>query len=186
MSLNSIRTRIDKLSEEYYTTHNKSRIFKSAQKKDCADYISNNVSLNTLIHNTAFIINETNKVFIDYTIFKTYITPELFPNLIEHIKLLNINVIEQYGSFELHVNWATYSISAHERYKNIFPLFEEAHSNYKYDFSELVTKVYIYNTPSIINMITPFLKPLIDPAVLDKIVLYEKQNSAELLSKLFE
>lgn len=183
-SIDSIKSRINKLSEEYYTTNNKHNIFKSNQKKDCAKFISTNVSINSLIHNTAYIIRETNKIYFDYTIFKTYATPELFNQIVDHVKNLNIQAIEKHGSFEIHVNWATYTVSAHERYKNIFQMFSIAHSNHEYDFSSLISNIYIYNTPSIINMVTAFIKPFIEPIVLEKLIIYDKQESNRLLNTL--
>lgn len=184
MYSSEFKSRIEKLTEDYYNKNNKNLVFKSNQKADCANYISSSLNVDELIQNTAYIIPGTNKVFIDYTIFKTYGTPEVFQPVINHIKNLNISCIEKYGSFEVHLNCESYTVSAHERYKEIFILFTNAHMNCGYLFSELVSGVFVYNTPSIINIVLTFCKPFIETVVLSKIILYDKHVSKDLLHKL--
>lgn len=186
MSSSVLKTKLEQLSNDYYNTNNKNILFKNKQKNDCAKFISSNLDINELLLHTAYIIPNTNKIFIDYTMFKTYGTPEIFQPLIAHIKNLNIYCIKTYGNFEIHLNSDGYTVSAHERYKDFFQLFTIAHTNSEYEFSELVSNIFVYHSPSIVNMVFTFCKPFIEPVVMSKIVLYDKKQSNELIQKLLE
>ncbi len=186
MSTNEFKNRLDKIKTDYYSI-NKPSIFKKNQKVECAKSITTQISLTHLLNNTAYILNGTNKVYFDYTVFKTYATPEIFPHVVNHIKQLNIQAIQMHGSFETQVNWATYTISAHERYKDIFRLFSLAHTDdCIYDFSALLTKFNVYNTPTIMNIISTFITPFIDPVVISKITLHDKLASQSIISMLLD
>jgi len=186
MSTDEFKTRLDKMKADYYSK-NKPSIFNKKQKDECAKSIAINCPLPYLLNNTAYILNNTNKVYFDYTVFKTYATCENFPHIVNHIKQLNIQAIQMYGSFEIHINWATYTISAHERYKDIFRLFSLAHTDdCRYDFSALLTRFNVYNTPAIMNIISTFITPLIDPIVISKIHLHDKVVSEPIIRMLLD
>jgi hypothetical protein len=77
--------RINELTSQYYSDNKKNMFFKSNQKMECASVVSNQIGINELIQNTIFLIPDTNSVFMDYTVFKTYATPDNYPKIVNYI-----------------------------------------------------------------------------------------------------
>ena len=87
-----------------------------------------------LFANTIYILSNTNKLYFDYTFFKTYATPPIFHSLVEYIYDLIKQTIQKYNSYEIHINWNTYTISAHDRYKELYTLFLNRYDNFDKNF----------------------------------------------------
>jgi len=183
---NEFMEKISDLSSKYYSENKKNIFFKKNQKNDCALSITNAVGIDELIVKTIYIIPNTNSVFLDYTIFKTYATAEYYSNILNYIFSLFQECVTKYGVYNTHVNLDTFTISAAERYKNIIELFLENCMNYGCDYSNELNKMYIYNTPNTFKNISPILMPLIDPVVKQKIVFYDKNTSSEILKTLLK
>ena len=109
--------KISELQSQYYSGTKKNRFFKTQQKNDCAASIAQQVRLPDLLKHTIYVIQGTNKVYFDYTVFKTYASPSLFEPIIDYFIQLVEYCIATYGCYEMHVNWLSYSISAHERFR---------------------------------------------------------------------
>ena len=77
MSVN-FQKKITQLQNNYYKDNTKCVLFKSNQKIDCANTISNAFNKNELFSNTVYILSNTNQLYFDYTFFKTYATPPIF------------------------------------------------------------------------------------------------------------
>ena len=184
MNLN-FQERIAQLQSTYYKENKKSVIFKSKQKIDCAASILTSINDNELFSNTIYILPNTNKIYFDYTCFKSYATPEIFKPLIEYIYNLIKLTIEKYKSYELHINWNTYSISAHERYKELYNLFLN-NENTCFNFQDNLSNLYVYYTPNVIQIISNLMTPIIHPVILSKVTLYNKSESEILLQNLLQ
>jgi hypothetical protein len=176
--------KINELKESYYSTNTKNSFFKKSQKMDCAKYISDSIDLNTLIDNTVYAIPEKNIVFINYPVFKYYANPENYSQIIEHIITVFKYVIEYYGSYEVYINLSSFTVSAAERYKEVIKIFCDTCLNDGTNFSELLVKFHILNTPTVMEMIVKILKPLADPVVMQKIQFYKKEESADLVATM--
>jgi len=182
---NNFLEKIQQLQGEYYNKNGKNTIFKKSQKTECAAIISNSMDLQQLLNHTMYIIPNTNKVFFDYTVFKLYATPDNYNAIIDHVLCLFQICINNYGTYESHFNLLSYTVSACERYKSIFPvLFDACFKNGK-TFSDKLDKLYIYNTPSCMASIIQIMTPLIDPIVRPKINFYTKSETEDKLKELF-
>lgn len=183
---NELMSRIEKLQADYYADSKKSFFFKKQQKEDCAAFIcnGNDVKLEEMLSHTVFIIPNTNKVFFDYTIFKTYAIPDNYDSIIKRVLTLFQECISLHGGFEAHVNLATFTISAFERYKAIITKFCEECFKNNTQYSVDLVKFCIYNSPSMIDMISATARPFIDDNVRSKIVLYNKKESEKLIHQL--
>lgn len=82
--------------------------------------------------------------------------------------------------FECHLNLSTFTVSAAERYKEIVEIFNVVGLQNDTDYSNQLTHLYVYNTPSSIDHISKIIFCLIEPALRAKIVLYNKAESALL------
>ena len=171
---NSFQIKLEELQKQYYTCNTKNIIFKSAQKIECANTINTTINKNKLFQNTIYVINNTNKLYFDYPIFKTYASPSIFVELTEYIYLLIKNIIQKFNTYELHINWNTYSISAHERYKDLYTIFLNKYEVDGFNFHDNLNKLYVYFTPNIIQAISGLMRPLIHPVVLTKLYLLIK------------
>jgi len=182
---NDFLNEINKLKTNYYSKNPKNILFPSKQKMDCAQSITNVIDFDKLIQNTIYQVRDTNKIFIDYTVFKIYANPENYLLIIDSIFSVFDSVIHQYGSFEIHFNLNTFSVTACQRYKKIIELFIEKCIQKKSEYTKKVMKLYLYYTPTVFDNIALILQQWIHPEVRDKFVLYNKIESIERTQQLF-
>lgn len=168
--------KINELKESYYSENSKKSFFKKSQKLDCAKFVSESIDLNTLIDNTVYAIPGKNIVFINYPVFKLYANPDNYTQIIDHIITVFKYIIEYYNTFDVYINLSTFTVSAAERYKEVIRLFCDSCFNDGTNFSELLIKFHILNTPSVMEMIVKILKPLANPLVIDKIAFHTKEE----------
>ena len=173
-------SKIQTAQSEFYNNQTKKNIFKSAQKNECAHFVTNNVSLEQLIECTAFILPNTNKVYFNYLVFKTYGSPENAKPIYNHIIALIESILTTYDSYEFHVNLKTFSVSACHRYYSMIVSSIESNTL----FSEKLHKLVLYHTPFIIDQVTVMLYQTIKP-FLHRIE-YVKEKSEERIAQLFK
>jgi hypothetical protein len=176
---------MEQYKDEYFQSKGKNTFFKKNQKMDCAKEISQTFSIEQMIERTVYNIPNTNKVVFDYNVFKLYAYSENFETIVDGVIRLYDSVLLRYSSFEVHVLLNSFSISAAERYKNAIQMFCNKSINSDTQYSELITNIYIYHTPTMIESISTLLRPFIDKRITNKVVYYSKGDSDELLKKLF-
>jgi len=177
---------VDDLQKNYYEENGKSILFKNSQKTKCAEYLTSHIDISVLLKNTAFIIPNTNKVLLDYTIFKTYAHESIYEMVIQYILNLFSNCIDKYGSFDAQINLKSFTISAAQRYCDVIKLFcsKCLQSNTRY--ASHINKLVIYNTPSMIDTISKMFRPFINDNVRSRIELKNADQSTEMLQILEE
>ena len=179
-----LHKRIAELTNQYYSDNKKNVFFKSNQKLDCATQVTNQIGINELIQKTIYLIPNTNLVFMDYTVFKTYATPENYSKIVSYILSLFDYCISNYGDFCAHVNLDSFTISAAERYKNIIECFLTNCMSSESQYSLRLKTMHIYNTPTTFQNISKLLMPFIDQLVKHKIIFYDKKTSGDLIDNL--
>jgi hypothetical protein len=181
-----IKSKIVDVHNIFYSTNPRNYIFKNSQKIECAEQVAQNIDLNLLMKNTVFIIPETNKIFFNYSMFKTYANPSVYVMMIKYILTLFDECIRIYNKFEIHVDLNTFSISAAHRYKSAIEMFcsEFLSSKNKITIYEHLERFYLYNTPSMIDNISMLLSPFINDQVRYKIEYVSKKDSIAFLDKL--
>jgi hypothetical protein len=180
----SFREKIIKLQDNYYSIHSKNSLFKKSQKIDCAKYISESFELNDLIDNTIFVIPDTNRLYIDYTILKLYANLDNCEKIIDHIMNIFKYIIEYYNNYEVFLNLDSFTVSAAERYKDIIKMFFNKCLSESTQFVMLLTKFNILNIPSVMELIIKIFKPFADPIVIERIHYYTKEESAQFIESL--
>jgi hypothetical protein len=174
---------IAKLQEEYYSNNQKKTFFKQNQKKECANKIISNIDIQTLFNKTLFIIPEKRIIYFDYTIFKTYITAEIFDSFLEYEYNLTNEWVNTIESYQLHINVQSLSISAFERYRSCI---DKVLQRYPPICQKCIkmNKIFVYFTPNMfeqmLNIISPFISHL-----REKMIFYSKVDSPMYLSHLF-
>jgi len=168
MSSNNLLEEVERFKEEYYKTNRKNIFFKKSQKQDFARKVSDNFNINELLEKTIYIDSLTNRVFIDYNVFKLYANEDTYPIIKNHAK----NIYNfQNKSFEFHIDINGFTISAAERYKSFF---EMMFSEFMVNNEDLITKIYIYNSPSIIDTLMSFFKNIFTTNIKNKIIIVPK------------
>ena len=172
--------KLQKTQSEFYKTQAKKMVFKQEQKKACANYVTTNGRIEDLIECTVFIVPNTNILFFDYPVFKTYGNPETSKPLYVHIIKVIETILSTYDTFEFHINLKTFSVSACHRYYSMIVCSVDTNQI----FTEKLSKLVIYNTPFIIDQITRLLYNTVK-SFLHKTE-YVKEHSEERISQLLK
>lgn len=168
---------------EFYKSEKKNMFLKKTQKQNFAKKMSETFNLEDMIQRTVFIIPGTNKICFDYTVFKCYACPDNYEKIMDYVLGLYDFILLQYPNFEANILLDTFTISAAERYKLVIQHFCNKCIASKY--VDLITTINIYYTPYMIETISALLKPFVDKNIVNRVVFFSKQESPELLHKLF-
>jgi hypothetical protein len=183
---------LNKMKSEYYTESKPNMFFKNTQKIQCAETISKNLELATLLGKTAYILqnNSKNIIYIEYPLFKLFANPENYTAIVEHLINLILIFIANKATYEIHINLKGFTISAAERYKQVIQLFCNQccslSNTSNISFVEDLTILKIYHTPSVMESISRMLSSLTDPTVKKKLVFCSKAESDGLMQQLFQ
>jgi len=184
-STDNLLAQMEKFKSDFLDSEGKNSFFKKSQKLDCAKKMSQTFNLQDMIQKTVFIVPGTNKIMFDYTIFKLYACPENYNEIIDYIIVLYDWLLIQYPTFEANIILDSFTISAADRYKGVIQLFCSKCMNTQTKYSNLTEKINIYYTPSMIESISTLLKPFIDKELGERIVLFSKADSPEIIQKLY-
>lgn len=185
MSSDPLICLMEKYKQDYLQEKGKNTFFKKSQKIDCAKELSQAFSLEDMIHRTIFNIPNTNKVVFDYNVYKLYAHPDNYEKIVNGVILVYDDVLLRYPTFEVHMLLNSFTISAAERYKGAIHSFCNRSMNANTTYSDLITNVFIYHTPSMMDSISTLLRPFIDQTINKKIVYFSKSESDDLIKKLF-
>ena len=176
-----ILEQIAKSQQQFYEHNSKARLFKNNQKLQCAKQVAEQVNLQQMINMTAFVIPNTNKFYFNYLIFKTYGHPDNCRQVYDHFHHLVKQIVDNYGTFEMHINLSTFTVSACARYqKMIMSSFDE--NTY---LTEKITRMNVYHTPNVIEQITTMLYSSVKH--LSNVThFYKKDESYDMIQTLFE
>lgn len=188
MNQQEIFESMENFKNKYYNQNTKNSLFKKSQKLDCAVQLckSPDFHLETAIKNTIFIMSDSNRIFFNYEIFKYYGNPENYEAIVNYILSLILLCISKYESFEFHANIQSFTISAAERYKPVIQLFITKCLANNTEFSKLLTKLCVYNSPSLMNDISRLLRPMMDSAIINKIYFYSKLETPEEIKNILQ
>ena len=178
-----LKSKVQEIQTAFYESSGKKLFFKREQKFECADTISKSIGIDEMIKKTFYVLPNTNKVYADYSVFKLYATPDTF-DYISTMLLGILNTVSLSGSYELHINLDSFTISAYERYKQFITVYCNKCLSYESMPSILMSKMFIYNTPLFIDSISRIVRPMMHPDVPNRIVYYKKNESPILLLRL--
>ena len=155
---------------------------KKTNKQHFKAIVLNDLELKFLLDQSFLVKDE--KILIKYTIIKNYANEQTFDRIIEHLLIKIRYIIKSYEKFEMHVNLDSYSITSHERIKNIYPRLFRACEDDNILFSEKLVFLNVYNCPIVLRTLNSFFSSFINPIANEKITLYNKIDSKEMLLKL--
>ena len=178
-SLTMDEKKIELVQQEYYSSHPKNFFFKKTQKMECAKRVSEQMDLEQLIQRAVFIVSESNVIFYDYPLFKTFVHDNNYLLVYSHFISLVHVLVKEYGSFEIHCNMKSFSISACHRYYSMIATTIDENQL----FTANMTKLIIYHTPNIMEKLTQLLHNNIRKFV-DRVEYVSKEESDGRISSL--
>lgn len=178
----------EKLKDTYYETHKKNYFMnKSAQKFDCARDICSKVDIVGLMDQTFWVVPNKKQVFFDYRVYKLYGNPDNFQLVIDNVLHMAKWCILEYGTFEIHLNLSSFTISAAERYKPMIQLFcDICMKQTEVEYLKHLITMNVYNIPTVFEHISKLLMPILPPEIVPKMKLMHKTESSPLLKELYE
>jgi len=123
-----------------------------------------------VLFSQAIQIQEPNLILFDYTVFRTFARPDLFADFTAYILALIQRCIQSHGGFEMHLNLKSFSVTGAQRYREMIRMFCSECLRADTEFSRLLTKMYVYNSPKILGTISACFIGFIDDHVRSKIV----------------
>lgn len=188
--MTSLQDQIENFKNEYYRDNGgKKSSFvlygKSSQKADLAQKVSDTFDIQNLLNQTIYLIPDTNNVMIDYTVFKQYANDSNYEAVISHMLSQYDYCINVYGKYSVHVNLATFSTTAAERYRRFIEIFNSRFmQGVETIYMQRLDKIVIYNPPAMLQMIHNILKPVMSPNIQAKTQIISKSESDDKLSEL--
>lgn len=176
---------LEKFKSAYYTDNKKNVLFKANQKRELTEKVCAEFDLNMLFAKAAYVIPNTNKVFIDYTILKLFANNDNYFTFVNYTNALFLQCIQAHGSYECHINLDSLTVTAVERHKKLVELFAMDPSERDgIEYTNYLHQAYLYNTPSLIDNITKLIGHFVDPIVMARLTKYTKTETPAKLSAL--
>ena len=168
---------IKALQEQFYEKNDKKRIFKKNQKYECATSIQQSIPVSTMLEHSIYILPNTNKIIFNYTIFKTFMNPDVFqPFVVRAFNLCN-ETITNNGTFCVHLNIQGSTISGFQRFKPIIELFLKKVDELNFDYKQYLEHASFYYPPSIMTNLLSLLYPMLEKEVMAKLIVINKETS---------
>jgi len=183
-SYDDLMNNIEQFKNTYYTDNKKNVFFKKTQKMDVATKVSEHFDIDILIHKTVLIVPGTNRIYINYPLFKLFANPDNYRAIIDHVLTCFKTCLDNFGNFECHFNLSSFTISAAERYKDVIEMFCKDCLKSETRYGQKMTKMFIYHSPGMIENLTNIFAHLIDPHVRNRIFLHGKDESDILIRNL--
>jgi hypothetical protein len=176
---------LEKFKSAYYTDNKKSVLFKANQKRELTEKVCAEFDLSMLFSKAAYIILNTNRVFIDYAVLKLFANPDNYLAFVTYCNKLFLQCIKAYGSYECHINLDSLTVTAVERHKKLIELFAMDPSERDgVEYTTYLRQAYLYNTPSLVDNITKIIGHFIDPLVMSRLTKYTKAETPTKLAEL--
>jgi len=163
----NLEDQLNKFREQYYQENKKKTFFTKSQKKDCAEKVSQHFSVDQLLQNSIYI--KESALFFDYPIIKTFIHPNNYSLVVEHIDNMIQYMIENYKTFTIVVNLKSFTITAAQRYMELIKNF--CNKYFENDIYLIrIQKIYVHNSPSVIEIIDKMIAPFVKSNVSEKMI----------------
>ena len=182
--MESVISRLNEFKLNYYKNNSKKYLFKEKQKSELSTLIIANFDVDELLKASIRMLENTNKIYIDYTIFKLYANESIYNKIIDSIMNFFDVAISNYGNFECHINIDGFTITAAHRYQKLIGLFCDMCAKTNSTHKDKLVTFNVYHSPYIMDSIKKILDPYIHSEIKDKIRIISKQDSESKLKEL--
>lgn len=133
------------------------KITKNQNEKE-KTFIYDGITINNILLNTIYILPVTNEshkpisncLYVDYVNLRRIIDHVNVDDIVNYFIELVIEILNEYETFDIHINLKSFTISSLEKYKNLVCMFYNKH---KMDYISHINAVYIYYTPHVFETI---------------------------------
>lgn len=128
------------------------------------------------LHTSIYPISNRNHLFINFQNIIPVLHKDNYDNIIAFL-MAHINfMIASYSSFELHINLDKFVLGDFHRHQQLIKDICQYCLANSTPYSQKLDVLCIYNSPSILNIIAPVVKPFMDKSVNDKIKIFPKDT----------
>lgn len=175
--MSSLEQKVQAFKQQYYSKENKSLFSSSSSKKfKCAQEVVNEFDLHELMRESIFIVEDTCKIYVDYPHVKSFVNPNNYDDVRQHVFTLSESILQSHPNFELHINLKSFTVTAAQRYKDLITIFCNQYLNVSKE-SDKLSFLYIYNTPKMVQVIQNMFSPFISQSHKNKIIMKDgKEN----------
>ena len=175
--MEDILSSIKNKQDFFYSNTKKNTFLKESQKTKCAESILSHFSIKELLSKTVYTLNDSNKIYFSYPLYKTYATENTYQIIIDEIIQYIFHVLETYPTFEMHIDLDSFTATAFQRNMTVFQLYYDTccKIGLNYDKNTL-DRIVIYNTPSVIQSLSTLIIKMTDKSIKEKITLLYKQK----------
>ena len=178
---------IQKIRDEHKQNSDlRSRLFNRRQKEIAAKAVAETMGLNGLLDRMCFVCGDTNHICVDYIVFKTFAHPENFVHISRKMQQAIEQVLQNHSSFIVHVNLESLTLSAMQRYKDLFTICETicTENRGELGFVPYLDQWCVYNCPKMMKDLLGFIRPFLNRAVIDKVYVVDENTCAASWSHL--
>lgn len=168
--MSSLEQKVQAFKQQYYSKEQKSSLFSSSKKLKCAQQVANEFKLQDLMHDSIFIMKDTCKIFVDYPRVKSFVHPDNYSQVTQHVFSLSETILQSHPNFELHINLKSFTVTAAQRYKELITLFCHQYLNTTNE-SDKLSFLYIYDPPKMVQVIQNMFSPFISQGHKGKIIM---------------
>ena len=177
--------RIQEIQAQFYSTSGKNMLFKRSQKLRCAQAVVSELTPQILLEQTFQRIPNTNRIFVNYPMFKTFMCPETYKLSVEYVLELGNVILQQCGTLEVHIDVNTFTPTAAERYKDFIAQICKECEKRGTNFSMFLDKLNVYNCPTLADQVARMIWCILPVETRDKIKLFQKDVSPEMIAQLY-
>ena len=178
--------RIQEIQTQFYSTSGKNMLFKRAQKMQCAQAVASELTPQILLAKTFQHIPNTNRIFVNYPMFKTFMCPETYKLSIDYLLELGNFIVQTYGTLEVHIDVQSFTPTAAERFKGFVVQIVKECEIRSTSFSVYLVKMNIYNCPALADHVARMIWNILPIETSGKIHLFQKDVSPALIAGLFQ
>lgn len=182
--MSNLEKKLEELKNNFYKDNKKNTFFKNKQKIECSKSINNSISFDLLVESTFQTNKTTNKIIFHYPIFKTYANYDNANRIIEYFFHIVKEKLDHFQTYELHINMDSYTITSHERFKDMYYKLFEKNNKENLLFNQNLLVLNVYNSPSILVTLNPFFSAFVKSDISDKVILFSKKETGDKLKKL--
>ena len=176
--MDNILSNIKNTQDTFYCNSKKNTFMKENQKIKCAESVLNHFSIDELLSKTVYMLDNSNKIFISYPLYKTYALSTNYQSIVDRIIQSIFYVLGKFPTFEMHIDLDSFTATALQRNMIVFQLYYDTccKNGLNYDTNTL-DRIVIYNTPSIIQSLFTLIIKLTDKSIKEKITLLYKTKT---------
>lgn len=132
---------------------------------------------------TVYIVHGSSNLYLDFEMFKRIAHESVFPHIIKYYCEQFLKCIHQHGIVNVHLNMHSFTLSSVDKCKSMFDMLSYINMNVGIQFSKLVGKVYVYNTPHVFETVMPMIQKRMDADLKPKVQFVSKKDSASKMNE---